>query len=264
ERESVRPGRCIGEFTIAGRRILVLVCADFWFADVILGATALPDLMLVPALSVTRKPTPAYSRALWRHLAVSRAYEYGVYVGLRAQPPAPVGFVVLIVALEPHRPALALEGQDVGGDAVEEPAVVADDHRAAREVDERVLHGAQRVDVEVIGRLVEQQHVAAAAQQLGEVHAVPLAAGEVLHLLLLVRAREVEERGVGSRVHLAFADQDGLPAAVGELLPHGALAVEGLAALVDVGEDHRLAEAERAGVGLLLADDHAEERRLAG
>ncbi|TMA96326.1 MAG: carbon-nitrogen hydrolase family protein [Deltaproteobacteria bacterium] len=82
ERASVRPGRSIGEFTIAGRRILVLVCADFWFADVILGATALPDLMLVPALSVTRKPTPEYSRALWRHLAVSRAYEYGVYVGI--------------------------------------------------------------------------------------------------------------------------------------------------------------------------------------
>ena len=82
ERESVRPGRSIGELTIAGRRILVLVCADFWFADVILGATALPDLLLVPALSVTRKPTPEYSRALWRHLAVSRAYEYGVYVGI--------------------------------------------------------------------------------------------------------------------------------------------------------------------------------------
>src|SRR5438128_8357369 len=82
ERERVRPGRCIGEFTIAGRRILVLVCADFWFADVILGASALPDLLLVPALSVTRKPTPAYSRALLRHLAVSRAYEYGVYVGI--------------------------------------------------------------------------------------------------------------------------------------------------------------------------------------
>src|SRR5437660_6843629 len=82
EREYVRPGRCLGELVIAGRRILVLLCADFWFADVILGASALPDLLLVPALSVTRKPTPEYSRALWRHLAVARAYEYGVYVGI--------------------------------------------------------------------------------------------------------------------------------------------------------------------------------------
>src|SRR5207249_1201105 len=71
-------------------------------------------------------------------------------LGLRAEPPAPVGLVVLVVALEPDRAALALEGEDVGGDAVEEPAVVADDHGAAAEVDERVLHGAQRVDVEVV------------------------------------------------------------------------------------------------------------------
>jgi len=60
----------------------VLVCADFWFADVIQSVTELPDVVLVPALSVTRKPSPAYSRALWRHLAVARAYEYGVYVGV--------------------------------------------------------------------------------------------------------------------------------------------------------------------------------------
>src|SRR5207253_1675702 len=72
-------------------------------------------------------------------------------LGLGAEPAAAVGLVVLVVALEPDDAALALEGEDVGGDAVEEPAVVADDDRAAREVDERVLERAQRVDVEVVG-----------------------------------------------------------------------------------------------------------------
>jgi hypothetical protein len=38
------------------------------------------------------------------------------------------------VALEPFDVAVALEGEDVGGDAVEEPAVVADDDGAAGEV----------------------------------------------------------------------------------------------------------------------------------
>jgi hypothetical protein len=37
----------------------------------------------------------------------------------------------------------------------------------------------QRVDVEVVRRLVEQEQVAAAAEELGQVHAVALAAGEV-------------------------------------------------------------------------------------
>src|SRR5207245_6567665 len=50
--------------------------------------------------------------------------------------------------------------------AVEEPAVVADDDGAAREIDERVLERAQRVDVEVVGGLVEEEEVPAAAQEL--------------------------------------------------------------------------------------------------
>src|SRR5204862_2676915 len=82
ERRLVRDGRSLGEFIVAGRRVLVLVCADFWFSDVFYRASGLPDLILVPAFSVSRKPTPDYSRALWRHLAVARAYEFGAYVGI--------------------------------------------------------------------------------------------------------------------------------------------------------------------------------------
>ena len=52
--------------------------------------------------------------------------------------------------------------------------------------------------------------------------------------------------------------------AAGDLLPDGARRVEVGARLVDVGELDRVADAERAGVRLLLAGDHAEERRLAG
>src|SRR5207249_909067 len=156
-------------------------------------------------------------------------------LGRGAEAAAAVGLVVLVVAREPCHAALALEGQDVGGDAVEEPAVVTDDDGAAREIDERILERAQRVDVEVVGGLVEEEEVPAAAQELRQVEAVPLAAREILHLLLLVGAGEVEGGGVGARVHLALADHDERAAAVGELLPHGALPDERFAALVDVG-----------------------------
>src|SRR5262245_40758350 len=56
-------------------------------------------------------------------------------LGLGAEPALAVGLVVLIVALEPHHTPLVLEGEHVGGDAVEEPAVVADDDDAAREIE---------------------------------------------------------------------------------------------------------------------------------
>ncbi len=82
ERARVHPGERLGQFRVAGRNILVLICADFWFSDLFMQAEALPDLVLVPALSVTRKPTPDYSRRLWRHLAISRAYEFGLFVGI--------------------------------------------------------------------------------------------------------------------------------------------------------------------------------------
>lgn len=90
ERERVRSGDALGEVTIAGRRLLILICADFWFSDVFPRAQALPDLVLVPSYSVSRKPKPDYSRALWSHLAVARAYEFGVYVGVSDWAYAPV------------------------------------------------------------------------------------------------------------------------------------------------------------------------------
>jgi predicted amidohydrolase len=82
ELQHIVPGDAFGEFTIAGRNILVLVCADFWYSDIILKASAPPDVVLVPSLSVSRKLSAAYARSLWRHLAISRAYEFGVYVGI--------------------------------------------------------------------------------------------------------------------------------------------------------------------------------------
>ena len=81
-------------------------------------------------------------------------------IGFGAEPALAIGFVVLVVALEPHHLAVAFERQDVRRDAVEEPAIVADDDGAAGERQQRLFERAQRVDVEVVGRLVEQQQVA--------------------------------------------------------------------------------------------------------
>src|SRR5690349_3457889 len=51
-----------------------------------------------------------------------------------AEPPLLVFLVVLEVAFEPFDVAVAFEGEDMRGEAVEEHAVVADDHRAAGEI----------------------------------------------------------------------------------------------------------------------------------
>src|SRR5882724_5527616 len=96
-------------------------------------------------------------------------------VGLGAELLAAEALVRLEVPLEPPDLRVALEREYVSGDPVEEPAVVRDDDGAAREREQRLLERAQRVHVEVVGRLVEQQQVAALAQKLGEVEPVAFA-----------------------------------------------------------------------------------------
>ena len=124
-----------------------------------------------------RRRSPGALRT--RLLAHERLVAQPVRAGVLAQRLAAPALVLLERALEPAHVRVALEHQQVRRDAVEEPAVMADDHRAAGEALERVLERAQRVDVEVVRGLVEQQQVGAAAQQLGEVQAVALAAREV-------------------------------------------------------------------------------------
>jgi hypothetical protein len=106
---------------------------------------------------------------------------------------------------------------------------------AAGEVFQRLFQRAQGVDVEVVGRFVEQQQVGAGLQHLGQMHAVALAARQHADLLLLVGALEVEGAAIGARIDLALAEIEDVVAA-GDFLPDVLLVVERVARLVDVAE----------------------------
>src|SRR5664280_1093016 len=164
-----------------------------------------------------------YERNKVERLGAEALHFVALVVGEVAFEPEPLGRVGIV----------ALPRPDVGGDPVEEPAVVADHHRASREVLERVFKRAQRLDVEVVGRLVEQQHVAAALERQRQVDPVALTAGEHPYRLLLVRALEAERRHIGARGHLPVPDLD-VVQAVGDHLPNVLGWVERRAALVDV------------------------------
>ena len=69
-------------------------------------------------------------------------------VGGVAEQAAALLVIGLVVALEPGHLAVALEGEDVGRHAIEEPAVMADDHGAAAEVRQALLQRAQGGHVE--------------------------------------------------------------------------------------------------------------------
>ena len=63
-------------------------------------------------------------------------------------------------------------------DRVEEPAVVGDHHQRGGTTGEVLGQPGHRLDVEVVGRLVEHDQVVVAEQQPGQRAATPLAAGE--------------------------------------------------------------------------------------
>src|SRR5258706_12497927 len=85
--------------------------------------------------------------------------------------------ILLIVAFEPANLRVALKGEDMCCNAIEEPAIVRNDHGAARERHQGVLEGAQGFDVQIVGWFVEQQDVAAGLQYLGQVYPIALTAG---------------------------------------------------------------------------------------
>src|SRR5690606_32980313 len=60
-------------------------------------------------------------------------------VGIITFAASQVLHVLRVIALEPHDFTVALEGEDVGRDTIEEPAVVRDDHCAAWERQQRLL-----------------------------------------------------------------------------------------------------------------------------
>lgn len=121
-----------------------------------------------------------------------------------------VGLIGLEVALEPIPVARILVGalprQDVRGNAVQEHTVVANDHRAARELEQRRLERGQRLDVEVVRGLVEEQQVAALLERKCQVQTVALATGEHAGALLLVLALKAKARHISAARNLGLAD----------------------------------------------------------
>ena len=139
---------------------------------------------------------------------------------------------------------------------------MADDDGAAGEAEQRVLEGSEGFDVEVVGRFVEQQQVAALLEGEGEVEAVAFTTGQDAGLLLLVGALEPELRDVGACGDLDLADLD-VVVSFGDDLEQSRFGVDAGAVLVDVADVDRLTDLHGAGVWLFEADDRLEQGRLA-
>ena len=87
----------------------------------------------------------------------------------------PTGVVALV-----RDPAAAVELEDPAGDVVEEVPVVGDGDDGARVLGEEPLEPGDRLGVEMVRRLVQEQQVRRGQEQPAQSDAPPLASGEVV------------------------------------------------------------------------------------
>ena len=135
-------------------------------------------------------------------------------------------------------------------------------HRAAVLLQRR-LEQLERIDVEVVGGLVEHQHVRRPREQPREQQAVALASGEHLHRRIHALRREQEVAEVAHDV-LALRPDLHPVGTRADRFRHAALEVELLAHLVEVGDLEVRAVAHGAGIRRELAEDELQQRGLAG
>ena len=83
-------------------------------------------------------------------------------------PVALLGLVELAVVAGVETHGLVVDVQDVGRDVVEEAVVVGDDDDDAGELLQELLQPADGENVEMVGRLVEQERVGIGSQHLGQ------------------------------------------------------------------------------------------------
>jgi hypothetical protein len=83
----------------------------------------------------------------------------------------------------------AVELDDAGGHAVQEGAVVGDQHHAALEAHQQALQPVDGIQVQVVGGLVEQQHVGHGHQRLGQGHALLHAARQLADVAAAVQVQ---------------------------------------------------------------------------
>src|SRR6187402_2566568 len=104
-------------------------------------------------ISRHRRPTCSWAGDATKHSSLdldALVLDTRRLIGVAPEAALAIFFVHPVIAFEPDDLAVAFEGQDVRGDAIEEPAIMADDHGATREIEHGGFQRAQRVDVQVV------------------------------------------------------------------------------------------------------------------
>ena len=96
----------------------------------------------------------------------------------------------------------------MGGDTVEEPAVVGNYYSTAGEILKTLLQSTYSIDIHVIGRLVEEKDVTLILQCQSKMESVSFTTGKDSATLLLVRTGKVETGNICTGIDITLAEPD--------------------------------------------------------
>jgi hypothetical protein len=134
---------------------------------------------------------------------------------------------------------------------------VAHEQQRARVALQCVFQQFQRLDVEVVRRLIHYEHVRGAREQARQQQTIALAARQRLHGRIRALRAEQEIAEVRHHVFALAADLDPVRARA-DRLDDGLLRIELLAHLVEVRNLHVRAEPHRTRVRLKLPQDETQ------
>ena len=149
--------------------------------------------------------------------------------------------------------AVVLEGDDLIADAIEKIAVVRNTDDRAVEIGERLFEHAERGQVEVVGRLVEHNEVAAILEHLRQHESRTLTAGEQIDAFVDALIVEEKTPQIIARAERLIAEHQ-LFVAVGNFVEQRAGAIELHAGLIDVIHLYSFASDRAAFAGFNLTE----------
>ena len=158
----------------------------------------------------------------------------------------PLSQVIVVAAVVLLDLSVRLDRQRAGDDVVQERPVVADQEHRPLVLDQERLQQLERLDVQVVGRLVQNQQVRRLGEELGQQQAAAFAAGEVLDQAARAFRGEQEILEVADDVPGLAVDRDHV--VVADVLLDGLFLVERRFQLVEVGDLEPGAEADRPGL----------------
>ena len=136
---------------------------------------------------------------------------------------------------------------------------MADHHQRAGKLQQGIFERTQGFDVQVVGRFIQHQHIAARNQGLGQVQPAAFPARQHADSFLLVGAVEVEAPAIGPAGHLELADVEYVEPAR-HVFPDRFFVGQVVAVLVNEGHLDRGADLDFAAIGFLRAGDHTKQR----